>query len=181
MGLRFFCGVLADERAVARPRVSIPQGHRHLGHYHPDRLGIRDHQLCVVDRHRPRRNADLGDSVFAPAELAELDQPVCGSDDVVRGGLRRHLPAGSHGASVAGLLDVSLSEHDGVLAAVPQPADLGRLRGLDLLHHFAGVLVRRPDSRSRDAARSRGTSLDPGHLRHPRHGMARLGPPLASL
>ena len=41
----------------------------------------------------------------------------------------------------------------GDLAAVPQPADLGRVRGLDLLHGVAAVLVRRADSRPRDAAR----------------------------
>jgi hypothetical protein len=46
-------------------------------------------------------------------------------------------------------------EHDGHLAAVPQPADLGRVRGLDLLHGVAAVLVRRPDPRPRDAARPR--------------------------
>ena len=41
----------------------------------------------------------------------------------------------------------------GDLAAVQKPADLGRLRGLDLLHRVAAVLVRRADSRPRDAAR----------------------------
>ena len=52
------------------------------------------------------------------------------------------------------LLAVAVSEHDGRLAAVPEPADLGRVRGLDLRDRLAAVLVRRPDSRSRDAARS---------------------------
>ena len=35
----------------------------------------------------------------------------------------------------------------GVLAAVPQPAGVGRVCGFDLRDHFAGVLVRRVDSR----------------------------------
>ena len=46
-------------------------------------------------------------------------------------------------------------EHDGAVAAVPQPADVGRLRGFDLRHRLAAVLVRRPDSRSGDPARPR--------------------------
>jgi Ni/Fe-hydrogenase subunit HybB-like protein len=37
------------------------KGHRHLGHQHPSGLGLRHHQLRLVDRHRPRRHADLGD------------------------------------------------------------------------------------------------------------------------
>ncbi len=45
--------------------------------------------------------------------------------------------------------------HDGPLAAVAQPAGLGLLRGRDLSHRFAALLVRRPGSRSRDAARPR--------------------------
>ena len=44
-------------------------------------------------------------------------------------------------------------EHDGHLAAVPQPAGLGRVRGVDLRHGLAAVLVRGPDPRPGDAAR----------------------------
>ena len=43
----------------------------------------------------------------------------------------------------------------GALAAVPQPADLGRVRGLDLRDRVAPVLVHRADPRPRDAARPR--------------------------
>ena len=39
-------------------------------------------------------------------------------------------------------------EHDERVAAVPQPAGVGRLRGLDLRDHLDGVLVRRHDSRT---------------------------------
>ena len=46
-------------------------------------------------------------------------------------------------------------EHDGPVAAVPQPADLGRVRGLDLRHRLDRVLVRRPDPRPGDDARPR--------------------------
>ena len=46
-----------------------------------------------------------------------------------------------------------LPEHDGPVAELPQPLDLGRVRGLDLRHGVAAVLVRRPDPRPRDAAR----------------------------
>ena len=45
-------------------------------------------------------------------------------------------------------------EHDGHLAAVPQPAGLGCVRRLHLLHRVAAVLVHRPDPRPGDAARS---------------------------
>ena len=64
-------------------------------------------------------------------------QPLCRSHDAVRRGLRGHLPVAAPGPSVAGLLAVPLSEHDGHLAAIPQPAGLGRVRGLHLCHGLA--------------------------------------------
>ena len=52
-------------------------------------------------------------------------------------------PAAAPGPPVVRLLAVPVSEHDGAVAAVPQPAGLGRVRGLDLRHGLAAVLVRR--------------------------------------
>ena len=132
----------------------LAQGHRHLGQQRPGRLGVRHHQLRLVDRHRPRRHADLGDPAAAQAGLAHVDQPLRRSDDALRRRLRGDVPADPHRPSVAGgLLAVPVSEHDGHLAAVPQPADLGRVRGLDLRHGLAAVLVHRADPRPGDAAR----------------------------
>ena len=105
-------------------------------HQHPDRLGLRDRQLRLVDRYRSRRHADLGDFVFAEPEVAHVDQPLCRSDDAVRGRLRGLVSADPHRASVDGVLHVPVPEHDGDLAAIPQPADLGRVRGFDLRHGF---------------------------------------------
>ena len=60
---------------------------------------------------------------------------------------------------MARLLVVSLSEFDVAVAAAAQPARVGRFRGLYLRNRFAGVLVRRPDSRSGQHARYRAASL----------------------
>ena len=43
----------------------------------------------------------------------------------------------------------------GAVAAVPQPADVGRVRGVDLRHGVGAVLVHRSRARHGDAARSR--------------------------
>ena len=125
-----------------------------------------DHQLRLVDRHRPRRHADLRDPAALQAAVAHVDQPLRRSDDDLRGHVRRDLPGLPHRPSVArGVLAVPVSQHDGPVAAVPQPAHLGRLRGLDLRHGVGGVLVRRPDPRLRDDAGSRGVEGQAGHLR----------------
>ena len=58
-----------------------------------------------------------------------------------------------------------VSEHDGSVAAVPQPADLGRVRGLDLRHRVGAVLVRRTRPRPGDAARPREVADRAAHLR----------------
>ena len=68
------------------------------------------------------------------------------------------------------------------VAAVPQPADLGRVRGLDLRDRVGAVLVRRPGARPRDAARPRAEHDRPQRiLRHAGAGLARFGAPLAPL
>jgi Fe-S-cluster-containing dehydrogenase component len=50
------------------------------------------HELRVLDRHRPRRHADLRHSLPVPAEVAHVDQPLRRGHDDLRRHLRRHLP-----------------------------------------------------------------------------------------
>ena len=133
----------------------------------PGGVGVRHHQLRLVDRHRPRRHADLRDSAALQAAVAHVDQPLRRSDDDLRRACARRSSRSSTPAALAGgLLAVPVSQHDGPVAAVPQPADLGRVRGLDLRHRLGRVLVRRPDSRPGDDARSRGVAGEAGDLRH---------------
>ena len=73
---------------------------------HSGRVGIRHHQLRVVDRYRPRGHADLGDSAAVQADVAQLDQSVRRGDDDLRGSLRGHVPADPRGASVGKLLAI---------------------------------------------------------------------------
>ncbi len=80
----------------------------------PGRLGLRHHQLRLVDRHRPRRHADLGDPAAAAPGVAHLDQPLRRGDDALRRGLRRHVSRSSTSAgpgSAYWLLPYP--EHDG--------------------------------------------------------------------
>ena len=74
--------------------------------------------------------------LVAAAVVAQFDQPLCRSHDAVRRGLRRNFPADPPRASLACLLAVPLSQHHERVAAVPQPAGVGRVRGLDLRHHL---------------------------------------------
>ena len=102
----------------------------------------------------------------AEAGLANFHQSLRGSHDAVRGGLRRHVSDSAPGASLAGLLAAALSELDVAVAAVPQPAGLGRVRGIDLRDGLAAVLVRRTDPRSRHHARPRAQAVGAERLRH---------------
>ena len=54
-----------------RGLLALLHGRRHLGHQRPGGLGLRDHQLRVVDRHRPRRHADLRHPAAAAPEVAD--------------------------------------------------------------------------------------------------------------
>jgi hypothetical protein len=137
---------------------------------------------CLVDRHRPRRHANLGDSAAVQAAVAHVDQPLRRSDDDFRGDVRGDLPGVPHRPSVARrLLAVPVPERDGPVAAVQEPADLGRVRGFDLRHRLDRVLVHRHDSRHGDAARSRGVEGEGVDLRNPVARLARFGASLAPL
>src|SRR5579863_1229540 len=157
------------------------QGRWDLGHQYPDRLGIRDRQLRLVDRYRPRRHADLGDSSSAQPVVAQCDQSLRRSHDDFRGIVRGHVPGAAYRPPMAGVLAAAVSEYDVALAAIPQPAGLGRVRGLDVPDDLGGVLVYRPDSRFRDSARFGQATLEGRDLRRALHGMAQLGAPLAEI
>src|ERR1043166_7813130 len=86
--------------------------------------------------------------------MAHVDQPLRGSDDFVCSRASRHVSDHAPGPSLAGLLAVSLSKHDGHLAAVSQSLDVGRVCGVHLRHRLGNVLVRRSHSRLRNLARS---------------------------
>ena len=107
----FGLAFMAGDDAVLHDRLPRRERRRHLGHKHPGRVGLRHPELRLVDRHRPRGHADLGDPAAAQAGMADLDQQVRGSDDALRGRLRGVVPAASHGQAVARLLALSLPEH----------------------------------------------------------------------
>src|SRR5207249_2846599 len=90
-------GDLNDEASRVRPLHAARGGghgaalrrHRHLGRQHPGRLGLRDRELRLVDRHRSRRHADLGDPAPPPPGVAAVHQPLRGGDDHLRRHVRR--------------------------------------------------------------------------------------------
>ncbi len=132
------------------------QRRRRLGKQRPGRLGLGHHQLRLVDRYRPRRHADLRHPLPVPAEVAHRDQPLRRGDDDLRGHLRRSSSRASTSAALwFAYYMFPLPEPDGALAELQEPAHLGPLRGLHVLHGLAALLVRRPHPRPRHAARPR--------------------------
>ena len=138
--------------------LAVPQGRRHLGHHAARGLGIRDHQLRLVDRYRPRRHADLGHSAALQAGLAQRHQPLCrGHDDLCRH-VRRHVPADSRRPSLAGLLAVAAALHHDGVAAVPLAAACGTCSRSRLTPRFrwsSGTSAWCPISAPSATARSR--------------------------
>src|SRR5256884_347993 len=57
-----------------RHRLALHQGHGHLGHQHPHRLGLRHREFRLVDRYRPRRDAHFGHPVPLEPEVAQDEQ-----------------------------------------------------------------------------------------------------------
>ena len=113
--------------------------------------------------------------------MAHFDQSFRGSDDTFRGYLRRDFPRRARRARLDGVVSGAVAEQLRHLAKLPQPAALGRLCGLDLLHGFGVVLVHWIDSRSGDVARSRHLEDQEIPLRHFCGRLARIEPQLAAL
>ena len=170
------------EHLAVRHRLSRADRHRRLGQQHSGRLGLRHHQLRLVDRHRACGHTNFGDPFALASIMAHFDQPLRRSDDSVCRLMRRHLPSVPHGAALARhLLALPLSEHDEHLAELPQPSDVGRVRGLDLRHCLGAVLVRWPDPGLCHLARPRAVEAVQDRLRHSFDGLARLGAALGAL
>ena len=108
-------------RAGAAARLYAGLGHgpgrRRLGREHSLRLGLRPHQLCLVDRHRQRREPVRGDPGAAAARSAHGGEPLRGRRGVLRRHLRRDFPDLPSRAAVAVLLDSS---------RIPRPTRSGR-------------------------------------------------------
>jgi hypothetical protein len=121
--------------------------YRNLGKQPAGRLGVRHYQLRLVDRHRSRRNADFRDSAAAQSKMAHVDQPFRRSDDAFCRRLRRMFPLLHTGRPWLAYWLFPVSEHDGDVASISQPFDVGRFRGFDLRDGFGFVLVCRFDSR----------------------------------
>jgi len=134
------------------------------------RLGLRHHQLRVVDR--------LGHAgTLISAILLLLQQKWRTSinrsprHDALSRSSARCSSAAAHGTPlVRHVLAHALPERPGHLAAVQEPAHLGRLRRLDLLHDLVALLVPRPHPRPRVAARLLEEQDEAPRLRNLRHG-----------
>ncbi len=116
---------------------TVAQRHRRVGQQHPGGLGLRDHQLRVVDRHRPRGHVHLGHPAPARAAVAHEHQPLRRGDDPLRRRAGGPVPAPAPRAAVVRLLARPLSGDHAGLAAVQERAAVGRGGGA------------RPTSRSR--------------------------------
>ena len=124
------------------------------------RVGVRHHEFRVLDRHRPRRHADLGDSVSAPAALAHLGQPRGRGDDAVCRDVRRHLSRSSTWAGPgwrSGCCPYP-NTRGSLWINFRSPLDLGLLCDQHVLHDLRDLLVRRAAARSRDHPRPDATA-----------------------
>ena len=82
-----------------------------------------------------------GNLIFAESKVAYIDQPLRRGNDSFCRSLRRYLPLIHTGRPWMAYYHVPVSKYDGNLAAIPEPADLGRLCGIDVRHGFLVVLV----------------------------------------
>ena len=174
---------LLDAAAGRDRRTCSSTGIGIWGNNIPVGWGVRHHQLRLVDRHRPRRHADLGDPAAVPAEVAHVDQPLRRGDDAVRRRLRRACSR----CSTLGrpwfaywLLPVSRTRW----ALWPQFRSpliwdvfaVSTYATVSLLFWYVGLI---PDLAT---LRDRAEQADRAdRLRHAGAGLARLGAPLAPL
>ena len=119
---------------VARSAIRSMHGHRRLGSQLAGLLGLRHHELRLLDRHQPRRHADLRDSASGQCHLAAPGHALRRGHHRLRADHRRDLPDLPPRPAVALLLADSVSERAPDLAELPLAAGLGLLRHLHLPH-----------------------------------------------
>src|ERR1017187_8884148 len=115
----------------------------------------------------------------APA-VGRLDQSLCRGHDGLRPGDRRHVSDHPPGPALVLLLADALSQRDGPVAPVAQPAGLGLFRDFGLLAAFADVLVSGTDPGLCHLARSGARARRTNYLRPAGAGLARRGAPVAT-
>ena len=81
--------VLAGAGSFAVPGLL---GHRRVGSQVAHLLGVRHHELRVLDRHQPRGHADLGHSAPGQRDMAAAGHAVRGSHHGLRADDRRDVP-----------------------------------------------------------------------------------------
>ena len=141
----------ARGRPVRRlDRLAVLRGRRHLGHQHPGQLGPGRSQLRLVDRHGQRRHPDLGAAAGArPRWRNSLNRFAEAMTRVRRRSAPGIYPIIHLGRPWFFYWLFPYPNAMDALAAVPQPAGVGRLRGADLPDRLGAVLVHRPDPRPR--------------------------------
>ena len=85
-------GLPPKHRAGRCGPLAILRGHRHLGRGLAGGLGVRDHQLRMVDRDSVGRYVHLRAVLSGSSRMANLTEPHRRNDDGVCGGMRRRLP-----------------------------------------------------------------------------------------
>src|SRR5205814_8092841 len=101
-------------------------------------------------------HVDLGHPAASQARLAHLHQPFLSSHDAVRRSLRWYVSHPAPWTALARLLAVAVSQYDVAVATTAKPADLGRIRGVDIRHRVVPILVHGIDSGFRhDAGQGR--------------------------
>ena len=94
----------------AASRYTVATGIGVWGNNIPVGVGVRDHQLRLVDRYRPRRHVHLGDpATCSSRRWRNLDQPAHRDDDDLRGHPGRPVPAAPPRPAVVRVLAVPLS------------------------------------------------------------------------
>ncbi len=130
-----------------RRRIGCHLSHFHrrgsVGLEHPGGVGVRYHQLRVLDRHRARRHTHFGHSLPVPAEVADEHQPLLGSHDYFRRDLCWSLSGHSRWPLLVCVVHVSIAELKPYFPELPLRSPVGSLRGFDLLHNLADLLVHR--------------------------------------
>ena len=156
---------------VAAFGYQLYAGHRRVGPQLPGVLGLRHHQLRLLDRHQPRGHADLRDSASHQCHLAPPGHSLRRGHHRLLRSDRRHHSALPHRPPVARFLDDPLSQRTPYLAQLPLAARLGLLRHLHLPHRQHHLPVSADDSGFRRRARRR-HRLAQEDLSRPGAGMA---------
>ena len=132
---------------------TVWEGNRHMGLKQNRRMGLGNHQLCVVGRYRSCRYIYISHITSISSKVENQYKPFSRGDDNFRSYVRRHISTNTHGTTTTIIFYFSLPHFSWSLGKLQLSIIMGRICNYHILASIYTILVYGIDTRHRHLTR----------------------------